>query len=108
MSLYVYFRKIDDRLLLGGFRHLNPESESTASLETTDEMLQHLRRFLNETLFPNCNLTFEYTWSGTIGVGSGKNVIVREIEPRVFCAVRFGGMGVALSSLAAQKLSNTL
>ena len=40
-----------------------------------------------------------------MGVGSEKKPIIKHISPNVVCAVRMGGMGVAIGSLVGEQLS---
>jgi hypothetical protein len=40
-----------------------------------------------------------------MGVGQKKTTIVKEIEPHIYCAVRMGGMGVAIGSLIGKEIA---
>ena len=42
-------------------------------------------------------------WSGIMGVGKQKSSIVKHLSPNVICAVRMGGMGVAIGSLVGEE-----
>jgi glycine/D-amino acid oxidase-like deaminating enzyme len=54
-------------------------------------------------ILPGEKYTIEQRWSGTMGVGAKKEPIVKKISENVFCAVRMGGMGVALGSLTGEE-----
>ncbi|MEZ4685869.1 MAG: FAD-dependent oxidoreductase [Bacteroidia bacterium] len=105
---YVYFRNVGNRLLIGGFRDLDPEGESTSEAGFSQNIQQALEAFVNEHLLPPGTWTVEQRWSGILGVGSIKSPILEEIQPGLWCAVRLGGMGVALGAglgaEAAEKL----
>jgi glycine/D-amino acid oxidase-like deaminating enzyme len=49
-------------------------------------------------ILPDTDFTIEQRWSGIMGMGNSKEVILKQVSPSVYCAVRFGGMGVALGS----------
>lgn len=93
-----YFRDIDGRILLGGGRNLDVEAETSTADEANPRIYDYLLSLLHEKILPNQNAKIEYVWTGTMGVGDTKKPIIKEYEPHVFCAVRMGGMGVALGS----------
>jgi glycine/D-amino acid oxidase-like deaminating enzyme len=95
---YNYFRHVDGRVLLGGGRHQDMEAENTSSFGTTQNIQDYLEKLLRDVILPDAHFTIEQRWSGIMGMGSSKEVILRQISPSVYCAVRFGGMGVALGS----------
>ncbi|MGO4912374.1 NAD(P)/FAD-dependent oxidoreductase [Leeuwenhoekiella sp. W20_SRS_FM14] len=105
---YIYFRNIDDRILLGGGRNLNPKGEQTDLLGTTQQIQQYLERLLSETILPNTPFEIEHRWSGILGVGHQKKPIVKQLSNNVFCGVRMGGMGVAIGSLVGKELAELL
>jgi hypothetical protein len=43
-------------------------------------------------------------WSGVMGMADSKKYIAKKIDDRLYCAVRFGGMGVALASAVSHDL----
>jgi gamma-glutamylputrescine oxidase len=96
---YYYFRNLGNRILLGGARNKALEAERTMDFDTSDTIQQELENFLKHTILPSMadKLDIEYRWSGIMGVGKEKKPIVREIQDGIFCAVRMGGMGVALA-----------
>lgn len=95
---YDYFREIDGRVLLGGGRNLDAEGETTTEQGINPTIYNYLHTLLHETILPDRQPVIEYTWTGTMGLGQTKAPIIQEYEPHVFCAVRMGGMGVALGS----------
>jgi len=101
---YDYFRDIDGRVLLGGGRHLSKEAEHTDQEGVTDKIQDHLEKILREVILPDKEFKIDMRWSGTMGMGSSKKYIAKKLNDRVYCAVRFGGMGVALASSVSKSL----
>ena len=96
---YFYFRNVGNRILFGGGRNLDKAGETTYSHQTTSRIQQALEEYLRNVIIPNTPFTVSQRWAGTLGLGTTRLPIVRQIQSRVFCAVRMGGMGVAIGSL---------
>jgi hypothetical protein len=105
---YDYFRTIDDRILLGGGRQLDPEGEQTSEEGLTEAIGNYLESLLKEVILPGREVEIEMRWSGIMGMGSSKSVILKEVEDRVYCAVRLGGMGVALGTSLGRSVAEML
>ncbi|MBL0049762.1 MAG: FAD-binding oxidoreductase [Bacteroidetes bacterium] len=105
---YYYFRNIGERLLFGGGRNLDFKGEETVNMGLTRQIQNHLERLLREKILPNHRFEVEHRWSGIMGVGKQKSPIIKQISPSVFCAVRMGGMGVAIGSLVGEEAANLL
>lgn len=101
---YDYFRDIGSRVLFGGGRHLDAESEQTDQKGITDVIQNHLEKILREVILPQEEFEIDMRWSGTMGMGKSKKYIARQLDDGVYCAVRFGGMGVALASSVSKSL----
>lgn len=95
---YDYFRDIDGRVLLGGGRQHHREEEQTDEFGLTKSVQDYLETLLREVILPNREFTIEKRWSGIMGLGPTKTVILEETQPNVLCAVRLGGMGIALGA----------
>lgn len=102
---YTYFRNIDDRILLGGGRNLDPEGEQTTEPGITDHIQHALEKFMNENILPGQKPKIEHRWSGVMGFGKELKPIVKEIRPNQYCAVRCNGMGVAMGSLLGERVA---
>ncbi|EAR13583.1 oxidoreductase [Polaribacter irgensii 23-P] len=105
---YYYFRNIDNRILFGGGRNLDFETEETAVFGQTPRIQNELERILKETILPNIPFEIEHRWSGIMGVGPQKKAIVKQLSDNVYCGVRLGGMGVAIGSLVGKELGDLL
>ncbi len=99
---YYYFRRIGDRVLLGGGRHLASEAEQTAEFGTTPQIREALLQILNEMILPGREVQVASWWSGILGIGQRKRAIVQNKGGGVFLAARLGGMGVAIGSLVGE------
>lgn len=100
---YNYFRSIDNRILLGGGRQLDKETETTSQLGTTETVQAYLGNLLKTVILPNTPYEIDRRWSGIMGIGSSKKVILEKIGPSAILAVRFGGMGIALGTLIGKR-----
>jgi len=99
---YYYFRNIDDRILFGGGRNLNPEREETFINGITEDIQTRLENLLTSLILPDQQVEIERRWSGIMGLGKEKMPIIKEVQNRVIAAVRMGGMGVAIGSLVGE------
>jgi len=103
-----YFRNIDDRILFGGGRNLDFETEETTIMEETKLVQNKLEELLRSTILPNTYFEIDHKWSGIMGVGNQKKPIVKQISNHVYCGVRLGGMGVAIGSTIGMQLAQLL
>jgi len=102
---YNYFRSINGRILLGGGRNLDLKGEETTEQSITTNIQTHLEALLNKVILPNTHVEIETRWSGTMGVGSQKKPIVKQLSDNVFCGIRLGGMGVAIGSIIGKDMA---
>ena len=102
---YYYFRNIGDRVLFGGGRNLDFITENTTEFGLTQLVQNKLETLLNKMILPDTKYTIDTRWSGIMGVGPQKKSIVQAVSPNVFCAVRMGGMGVAIGSLIGEEVA---
>lgn len=105
---YYYFRSINNRILFGGGRQVEFEKEMTSSLETSPSIQHHLEDILRNQILPNYRFSIEHRWAGTMGIGISKVPVVRRLSDNLFCAVRMGGMGVAIGSQIGRSLAQLI
>jgi glycine/D-amino acid oxidase-like deaminating enzyme len=103
---YYYFRNIGDRILLGGGRNLDFDTETTTEFGQTEIVQNRLEQLLKEVILPNQKFEIAHRWSGIMGIGNSKNPIVSQLSENVYCGVRLGGMGVAIGSLIGTELAD--
>ncbi len=100
---YYYFRDVGNRILLGGGRNLNFEGETTTEFALTEQIQQQLEKILTEVILPNQSFTIDQRWSGIMGLGDSKSTIIKKVQTNVYCAVRLGGMGIAIGNLVGKE-----
>lgn len=105
---YYYFRNIGDRILLGGGRNLDFETETTTEFGQTEIIQKKLEDLLKKVILPNQDVRIEHRWSGIMGIGNSKKPIVSQLSENVYCGVRLGGMGVAIGSLIGTELADLI
>ncbi|MBP2283895.1 glycine/D-amino acid oxidase-like deaminating enzyme [Flavobacterium sp. CG_23.5] len=105
---YYYFRNIGDRILIGGGRNLDFDTETTTEFGQTEIVQNKLEQLLKEVILPNHKFEIAHRWSGIMGIGNSKNPIVSQLSENVYCGVRLGGMGVAIGSLIGQELADLI
>ena len=103
---YYYFRNIENRILLGGGRHLDFKTEETSEFGQTEIVQNKLKDLLKTAILPQTNFEIEHCWSGIMGVGKQKKAIVKQLSNNVYCGVRLGGMGIAIGSLIGKELAD--
>lgn len=109
---YYYWRNIKDRVLLGGGRNLDIETEATSEFGINLKIQNNLDKLLKTKLLPSTRFHIEQRWSGIMGLGPEKYPIVEFFGKRTLAAVRMGGMGIAIGSevgeMATKRLSSVL
>lgn len=100
---FYYFRNIDGRILFGGGRNLDFAGETTTELKVTAKIQNQLEHLLKTVILPKQQFEVEHRWAGIMGVGSEKKPIIKNYSANIVCAVRMGGMGVAIGSLVGKE-----
>ncbi len=101
---YVYFRNIDNRLLLGGGRNVAKADETTSEFGVNPAIKEYLISFANEKLQLPKGWEIDLEWSGIMGVTPDKEPIIREVKPGVWAAAGLSGMGIAIGMQVAREL----
>lgn len=109
---YGYFRNVGKRVLIGGWRHLAREEETTLAYGDNKIIQDQLEQFLGHTILASQQWEISDSWSGILGTGIAKQPVLEEWAPGCVLALRLGGMGVALGTelgdAAARLLNETL
>ncbi|MCH8553581.1 MAG: FAD-binding oxidoreductase [Schleiferiaceae bacterium] len=105
---YYYFRNVGGRVLFGGGRNLDKDNERTLQMETSAIIQKNLQKLLKKHILPAQAFQIEDSWAGIMGMGGNneKEVIVRLLSSNVACAVRLGGMGIALGAAIGKKTAS--
>ncbi len=101
---YYYFREINGRILIGGGRNLDFETERTTDFELNAMIQISLEQKLAEIIIPGTNFEVANRWAGIMAFGANKQPIVKAFSNKVFGCFRMGGMGVAIGSEVAAQL----
>jgi len=102
---YYYFRDIGNRILLGGGRHLDFETETTTTFDKNERIRAALVNKLSTEILPGQAFEIDQEWSGIMCVGPEKKPIIRSLNKNVHAGVRMGGMGVAIGTAVGAALS---
>jgi glycine/D-amino acid oxidase-like deaminating enzyme len=102
---YYYFRDIGQRILLGGGRNLDFQTETTTAFEQNARIRAALIAKLTHEILPGQAFEIEQEWSGIMCVGDEKKPIIRSLNKNVHAGVRMGGMGIAIGSAVGDALS---
>lgn len=105
---YYYFRNVGKRLLLGGARNQDFETENTDKAAINEKLQAHLIAFARERLLPDQEFTIEQQWSGIMGFTADKKPICGEIKPGLFVAAGMNGMGVAMGAGLGTEIAEKL
>jgi glycine/D-amino acid oxidase-like deaminating enzyme len=103
---YYYFRNVGNRVLFGGARNMDFETEQTSAFGLTSTIQNRLDELLQNMILPGKKYEVEMRWSGIMGLGPQKSPIIQKVNERVYCAVRMGGMGIALGSVVGEDAAN--
>ncbi|PIB39419.1 NAD(P)/FAD-dependent oxidoreductase [Maribacter sp. 4G9] len=103
---YYYFRNIDDRILFGGGRNLDFNTEETTEFGSTAIVQNKLKELLQTVILPDQDVEIDYGWSGIMGVGPQKRPIIKHLSENVACGVRLGGMGIAIGTSVGRQLGD--
>ena len=101
---YVYFRNIENRLLLGGGRDVAKDEETTSEFGVNPVIREYLISFANEKLKLPKGWEIDLEWSGIMGVTPDKEPIIREVKPDIWAAAGLSGMGIAIGMQVAKDL----
>lgn len=102
---FVYFRKVGNRLLLGGARNIDLEGEKTLESKVNPIIKAHLRHLAEDIIFPGKRIEWDMEWTGVMAFGRKKTPIIQRIGPKSVLGVRLGGMGVAIGWQVGKELS---
>jgi len=105
---YYYFRNYGKRVIFGGGRNIDFETETTTAFELNDRIQNQLNYFLEEVILPGTPYTIEQQWSGIMAFNQQKTPLVKRVNPHVVVGARLNGMGIALASKVADTLADLM
>ncbi len=105
---YYYFRNINDRILLGGGRNLDFDTETTTQFGQTDLVQHALESLLSNVILPNTDFEIDMRWSGIMAFAKQLEPILIEAKPNIYCAARCNGMGIAMGAQTGEDIAQLL
>lgn len=99
---YFYFRELDGRILIGGGRNKDFNTEQTTDIALNEYIQGLLDAHLQQTIIPGIPYKVAMRWAGIMAFGATKLPIVQQLNEYYFGAFRMGGMGVALGAQVAK------
>ncbi len=105
---FYYFRNYNNRVIFGGGRNKDFETETTTEFASNNIILDDLREKLTTVILPDTPHEIDYSWQGIMGFGETKFPFIDTPQPNVFAALGCNGMGIALSSLLGEELAEKI
>ena len=81
------------------------KGETTTEFGLTEIIQNRLEEILSGIILPHKKFTIEHRWSGIMGLGNDKMPIVKKLSQYTYCAVKMGGMGIAIGSLIGEEVA---
>lgn len=104
---YVYFRNVGNRLLLGGARNVDFESENSTK-PALNPVIQSALDTLLGKLLPHQKYAIEDRWAGIMGFDSLNVPQVRLLDSNLLVVAGMNGMGTALGPALGYEAANKL
>lgn len=105
---FYYFRNIHNRILFGGGRNVDFETENTSKFELNEAIQSKLIGYLKDIILPNIDFEVDRQWAGIMAFGNDKSPIIKAVDNQIFIGARLNGMGVALGSNIAKQLADMM
>lgn len=102
---YIYFRNINNRVLIGGGRNHFEKAEQTYAFEGSDTVREFLEEYLRTVVLPDREFEVDMHWSGIMAMGKEKLPIVKRLNDHLLVCVRMSGMGVALGPILSDEIA---
>ena len=103
---YYYFREIDGRVLFGGGRNEDFETENTTDFSANHKIYATLMEKLQHIILPTVKFEIDMHWTGIMAFGKNKKPLIEWAGENILLAARMGGMGVAIGSMAGEVAAN--
>ncbi|WP_090879719.1 NAD(P)/FAD-dependent oxidoreductase [Pedobacter rhizosphaerae] len=105
---FYYFRNINQRILLGGGRNLDFETEQTSQFGETNLIQSSLEELLKTVILPQHHFEIDQRWSGIMSFGSTLEPLIKTVSPNICYATCCNGMGVAIGSQTGEDLAKEM
>lgn len=105
---YYYFRNFENRIIFGGGRNLDFETETTTAFGFNKQIMNQLEFYLEEMIVPGTPYQIEQRWSGIMAFGKDKLPVLKKVSNNIAVGARLNGMGIALGSKIGDDLATLL
>lgn len=105
---FYYFRNVGERLLFGGGRNLDMESEATTEFCINEKIVQDLQQKIRSVILPYAEVEIEQVWQGIMGFSADKLPRLIVLNASTSYIMACNGMGVALSPYMAKRIVREL
>ncbi|MBW7888638.1 MAG: FAD-binding oxidoreductase [Bacteroidetes bacterium] len=103
-----YFRNVGNRILIGGGRHLDKESEITTELQENKFISTTLKHKLRTVVLNDKNFLVDTIWQGIMGFYETQLPIISEPRTNTFAALGCNGLGLGISGTVGEELADKL
>ena len=103
---FMYFRRLGDRVLLGGGRNRDFDAESTQQRGLNESIQTFLDDYLRTVILPGARPVINSRWSGIMAFTADKQPCVKQIAAGFVVGFACNGMGVALSAAASEQCAD--
>ncbi len=105
---YYYFRNYQNRLIFGGGRNLDYETEKSTEFVYNQLILKDLTEKIKTIILPNKEVTIADSWTGIMAFGKDKIPLLKRLDKHTVIGVKLGGMGVAIGSDLGEMIADLL
>jgi len=104
---YVYFRNVGNRLLLGGARNKDFDSENSAN-PALNQLIQSELNVILTKLLPGQKIEIEDRWAGIMGFDEHNSPQPKLLDSNLILVAGMNGMGTALGPALGYEAANKL
>lgn len=105
---FYYFRDFQGKILFGGGRNVDLETETTLQFGINPLIEKKLHQDLQEIIIPGMKYETLMRWSGIMAFGTSKMPVIKQLDSGVYVGARLGGMGMALGSSVGEELASRI
>ncbi len=95
---YYYFRDVGKRVIVGGARHTDRETETTHETALNPGIHERLERVLAEIILPGRSVRIEDRWAGIMAFSDSRLPVVKRLSPRTAIGFGCNSMGLVMGS----------
>jgi glycine/D-amino acid oxidase-like deaminating enzyme len=105
---FYYLRNVNNRLLFGGGRNLDIQTEETTDFALNNSIQRALVDKLDNLFGTGFKYEIDLRWTGIMAFGKDKTPIVERVDDHLYVAVKMGGMGIALAGFIGEEIAEMM